>query len=251
MIICNSKAEFMSALDSELTKYGIMDKSEIFSDFEQHFTAGIEQGLTEQQVCEKLGDISEIAKQYVDEETAERIEAAQARAEAMKQHTAPQNSTDNVGNSQGFEGNSYASQPEQPEPSAEKPFQADAGAVVGIVCVDVFVFTWALPAFVSIVIAYLSIPLSLAVSGISTIIGGIFAAFGTAFLVASPFAPVSTILLGVMTAALGGLAAMLGIVIVKGTINVFINIINWHGRVLSGHNVIHKKFGKKNKEAAQ
>lgn len=242
MIICSSKAEFMSALDSELTKYGITDKSEIFSDFEQHFTAGMEEGLTEQQVCEKLGDISEIAKQYVDEEKLEQIESEQPKPDAAA----------NTQSAQGFDGNGYAEPQQQntAQPS-EQPFQCEAGKVIGIICVDVFVFSWVLPAFAGVIASYLSIPISLVVSGFMAFVGGIISVFGTVSFIATPFAPLSTILFGIMITALGGLATMLGLVIVQGAINVFINIINWHGRVFVGHNVIKNKFRFKKKEAAQ
>lgn len=241
MIICSSKAEFMSALDSELTKYGITDKSEIFSDFEQHFTAGMEEGLTEQQVCEKLGDISEIAKQYVDEEKLEQIESEQPKPDAAA----------NTQSAQGFDGNGYAEPQQNTAQPSEQPFQCEAGKVIGIICVDVFVFSWVLPAFVGVIASYLSIPISLVVSGFMTFVGGIISVFGTVSFIATPFAPLSTILFGIMITALGGLATMLGLVIIQGAINVFINIINWHGRVFVGHNVIKNKFRFKKKEAAQ
>lgn len=242
MIICSSKAEFMSALDSELTKYGITDKSEIFSDFEQHFTAGMEEGLTERQVCEKLGDISEIAKQYVDEEKLEHIESEQSKPNAAA----------NSQSAQGFDGNSYAdSQPQNTAQPSEQPFRCEAGKVIGVICVDVFVFSWVLPAFAGVIASYLSIPISLVVSGFMAFVGGIISVFGTVSFIATPFAPLSTILFGIMITALGGLATMLGLVIVQGAINVFINIINWHGRVFVGHNVIKNKFRFKKKEAAQ
>lgn len=234
MIICNNKAEFLNELGKELTKFGVSDQSEIIADFEQHFSAGTAEGLTEAQVCEKLGDISEIAKQYVDEEIIERAETAEQPKETYTQNQ--QNA---------FEGNGYQNTQTPPPVNTQynqnTGFRADGGKVAGVICVDVFVFTWALPALIGVVIGYLAIPLSLACAGLATFVGGIASIFTNIVGWSSPFVPISTILFSVMIMALAGLAVMLGIVIVKGTIGVFKNIINWHGRVFNGKNVFTEK----------
>ena len=63
-----NKAAFMNELTKSLSEYGVNDSREILLDFEQHFEDGKAAGETEDEVCEKLGDPVEIAKQYVEEE---------------------------------------------------------------------------------------------------------------------------------------------------------------------------------------
>lgn len=64
----NTKYEFLAALEKELERYGVVDKDDILADFEQHFSDSKKQGYTDAEVCERLGSITEIAKQYAAEE---------------------------------------------------------------------------------------------------------------------------------------------------------------------------------------
>lgn len=64
-----NKDDFLFQLHNELHRIGVDNSEEIFADFEEHFRASAEQGLTEEQTCEKLGDIKEIARSYVDIES--------------------------------------------------------------------------------------------------------------------------------------------------------------------------------------
>lgn len=56
-----TKKEFISQLHEQMDILGISFDSDILSDFEQHFESGKEQGLTEEEICNNLGDIKEIA----------------------------------------------------------------------------------------------------------------------------------------------------------------------------------------------
>ncbi len=62
-----TKADFINNLDKALVRFGVMDRGEILSDFEQHFADSAQNGMSEAEICEKLGDITEIAKQYGDD----------------------------------------------------------------------------------------------------------------------------------------------------------------------------------------
>lgn len=64
-----NKDDFLFQLHNELHRIGVDNNEEIFADFEEHFRASAEQGLTEEQTCEKLGDVKEIARSYVDIES--------------------------------------------------------------------------------------------------------------------------------------------------------------------------------------
>ncbi len=64
-----NKDDFLFQLHNELHRIGVDDNEEIFADFEEHFRASAEQGCTEEETCEKLGDVKEIARSYVDIES--------------------------------------------------------------------------------------------------------------------------------------------------------------------------------------
>lgn len=68
-MIAKNKGDFLYNLHNELHRIGIDDDEEIFADFEEHFKASQEQGLTEEETCEKLGDVKEIARNYLDIES--------------------------------------------------------------------------------------------------------------------------------------------------------------------------------------
>lgn len=65
-MVANSKSDFLFQLHNELHKIGIDDCEEIFADFEEHFKASQNEGLTEEETCRRLGDVKEIARNYVD-----------------------------------------------------------------------------------------------------------------------------------------------------------------------------------------
>lgn len=65
-MIAKNKGDFLYNLHNELHRIGIDDDEEIAADFEEHFKASQEQGLTEEETCEKLGDVKEIARNYLD-----------------------------------------------------------------------------------------------------------------------------------------------------------------------------------------
>ena len=63
-----NKEQYIQALINAMTRCGVTDQREILTDFEQHFADGAAAGESEAQVCEKLGDPEEIAKQYASED---------------------------------------------------------------------------------------------------------------------------------------------------------------------------------------
>lgn len=64
-----NKDDFLYQLHHELHRIGVDNNDDIIADFEEHFRASAEQGLSEEQTCEKLGDVKEIARSYVDIES--------------------------------------------------------------------------------------------------------------------------------------------------------------------------------------
>lgn len=60
-----TKKDFIMKLHSEMNRLNLELDSDILSDFEQHFENGLAQGLTEEEICQNLGNAREIAKSYL------------------------------------------------------------------------------------------------------------------------------------------------------------------------------------------
>ncbi len=228
-----NKATFMSELTKSLTEYGVNDTREILLDFEQHFEDGKNAGETEDQVCEKLGDPVEIAKQYIPEADIK------VEEKEVKQS--------------GFDSNKYSQHNTQaqnvtPPPSAQpQGFQVDAGKVICVLCIDVFVLSWALPSLISLVFGLYGCTIGFGGAAVGSIIGGTVMQFvdvSTWFF--TTLSPVSTILFGVVLGAICALLVIASIAATKGCINLVKHIVNWHSETFVGKKVC--KIGKKKDE---
>jgi len=73
-----NKKEFLEQLGKELDRIGIEDTEEIFADFEEHFADSAMQGISEEETAERLGDVKEIARSYLNLESS-RINSIIAR----------------------------------------------------------------------------------------------------------------------------------------------------------------------------
>ncbi len=73
-----NKKEFLEQLSRELNRIGIEDTEEIFTDFEEHFADSAMQGISEEETAERLGDVKEIARSYLNLESS-RINSIIAR----------------------------------------------------------------------------------------------------------------------------------------------------------------------------
>jgi uncharacterized membrane protein len=69
-----NKSEFISKLDYSLKGITYEDKKEIIYDYEEHFTVGIQQGKTEEDIARSLGDPKMIAKQFRNDYFIEKAE---------------------------------------------------------------------------------------------------------------------------------------------------------------------------------
>ena len=83
-MIAKNKGDFLYNLHNELHRIGIDNDEEIFADFEEHFKASQEEGFSEEETCEKLGDVKEIARNYLDIEST-RLNSIVANAIANEQ----------------------------------------------------------------------------------------------------------------------------------------------------------------------
>lgn len=59
-----NRSEFINLLDRSLGNIPAADKSDILYDYQEHFSVGMEQGKTEEEIAETLGDPRNIARQY-------------------------------------------------------------------------------------------------------------------------------------------------------------------------------------------
>lgn len=232
-----SKNEFMNSLREKLSEYGVTDSREIILDFEQHFEDGIAAGETEDEVCKKLGDPNEIAKQYIPEME---IPAMNMKKE-VKSDGFDTNNYNAVPPPVGFNNNNYNT---MPPPAVNQGFQPDVGKIIGILAIDLLILSWALPSLISLVVGLYGCAVGFGVGGILSFIGGILMNFiDTSTWLFSTFSPLSTTLFGVMIMAGCSLLVIASIAATKGIINIIKGLINWHSEAIVGKKVctINKK----------
>lgn len=76
-----TKVEFLQQLYNHLSGFSPAERDEIIQDFEEHFSAGIELGKSEEQICEELGTPYSCAMQYVNsQQTSGKEPVAPVRA---------------------------------------------------------------------------------------------------------------------------------------------------------------------------
>ncbi|MBP3921420.1 MAG: DUF1700 domain-containing protein [Ruminiclostridium sp.] len=165
-----TKAQFLEVLKAELLKRGITD-NEILEDFEQHFEIGLSQGLTEAQVCEKLGAPAEIANQYAPEGYTESTDTKQNTNQTESNTTSAQTQQS------AFAENNYNYSNANQSAPQNNGDNADVAKMVGVICLDVLVLTWAIPTLFSLLISYWAVMISFFVTPVVMIIGIIFGSY--------------------------------------------------------------------------
>lgn len=60
-----TKVEFLQRLSNSLSNLSFFERQEIIQDFEEHFSAGIDMGKTEEQICAELGTPEACAASYL------------------------------------------------------------------------------------------------------------------------------------------------------------------------------------------
>ena len=58
-----NKIEYLNALKDALRNVDIQIMEEIVADYEEHFQVGLENGKSEEQICEELGSIEDLVKE--------------------------------------------------------------------------------------------------------------------------------------------------------------------------------------------
>ena len=61
-----NKEQFLDIMERQLVRLPKADRDDILSDYEDNFARGLEEGLSEEQVSERLGDPAELSKTYLE-----------------------------------------------------------------------------------------------------------------------------------------------------------------------------------------
>ena len=77
-MITNSKMDFFGQLKYELERIGMQLSDDIRIDFEEHFAECEDEGVSEAEAAKRLGDVKEIARNYLNLEST-RINSMVAR----------------------------------------------------------------------------------------------------------------------------------------------------------------------------
>ena len=203
-MIYSTKAEFMSALTDRFVQMSL-PADEIIEDIEQHFSEGKENGLTEQEICEKLGSPEEIAEAYIQDNGCE----------------IPQPVINTVNDG----GNITVNREAAPK--------ASAGRITAALCLDIFVYSWTIPTLLALVIAYIAVAFALVVAGgfnmVTSFIPGVSETL-TNLMFGSLFGLFS----GMTALGLGGITAVFIPNIVKGYVGIIKSIARFHVKAFTG-----------------
>lgn len=89
-----NRIEFLSILSGQLTGFTEAEKREILCDYEEHFASGAAEGKTEEDICRRLGDPADIAREYVEARlAASGKKAAPSRTRAFPPYRRPERLT--------------------------------------------------------------------------------------------------------------------------------------------------------------
>jgi len=237
-----TKNEFMLSLEKELERAGIADRGEIIADFELHFTDSLSQGLSEAEICGKLGSVSEIAKQYAEDEIYP-VVAVIRDADPPPKNSTSTSSSDYENSGYRFKFNRNANSSSDYENSGIKVNFSNNGNInwgglLVCLCVDIFVLSWALGALFALFTGLLTVPVALVTAAIGSIVVGIVGNVGW---FASPATGLLAVFLGLMLLSLGGLLALAGVQLVKLFIKIIKAVIDWHGNMITGKPVFNQK----------
>jgi uncharacterized membrane protein len=69
-----TKNDFLKSLNRLLSNMPEADRNEIVYDYEEHFRIGLENGKTEEEIAQSLGDVRAIARQFIADFTIQRAQ---------------------------------------------------------------------------------------------------------------------------------------------------------------------------------
>lgn len=203
-----TRQEYITALHNSLYRLSKADRDDILSDYEAHFTRGLEEGKSEEEICAQLGDPVELAAIYLENVPQ------QAAQPTYQQPTYQQPA---------YQQPVYQQAPVQAnaQPNAEKAKRFNTENLIIYILMCVF-------AFVPIAVTIVSILLSLAGMIIGFFAGSIalFVA-GAAAMVGSVVGGIGLIFIGVAVMALSGLSVIGLAASIKGVIRLVEWFIGW------------------------
>ena len=204
-----NKEQYISELSLELDKLGVnhSEKHEILEDFANHFADGAAEGLSESQICENLGDAKEIARQY-------------APDSAGKSHTRTRPTIAEIS-----------------EITKKSLKKLNTNELIGVITLDVFLFSWLIPVMIALTSAHIAIVFSFTIAGLVILIASIF----IHPLVVTSLSMFSVFFFGLALMALGGLLAFLTPRIIRGLIKFSKWLINLHSQPVLGRKIFTKE----------
>lgn len=195
-----TKAEFLQQLESNLLRLSKSDRDDILLDYEEHFRAGAEKGMSEDEVCLSLGNPQVIAQTFLENLPAD---AKGAPAAAVQPEAA-------AGENSGAA--TYASsQPMVAQPQAAKS-SPDAGGIILLILLVLFVY---IPVASTIIGLWLGIAATALGMGITALVLFVVSFFNIG---TSGLAFAGLLLLAISSAALCALLVIACVYSVKGII---------------------------------
>jgi uncharacterized membrane protein len=79
-----TKEQFLKQLNSSLNRLSFDERQDILQDYEEHFSIGLEEGKTEEQIATSLGSPNQIAKELLAEYHLEKVEASANAANIIR-----------------------------------------------------------------------------------------------------------------------------------------------------------------------
>lgn len=189
------KYEFMYRLDKALGSIAESEKNDIMNDYEEHFRIGAENGKTDDEICDSLGNPEELAKSYLDGTE----QNAQTNSGVSDGGTLPQQNT---------------------QTTAAKTDDSKVVGIVALVLLIIFVF-------IPVGGTVLGILAGLFFGAIGCGIGGI-AAIGAAFYICgSTTSMLAVVLLGIALIAFGVLLGFATYYACKGVYKLVLMLIDF------------------------
>lgn len=144
-----NKYDFLRKLDKELSALDLAERKELLAFYEERFYTGtIYENKTEEQVIAELESPEQIARNILTEygiSTPNRFRRNEHISESERPLRQEQRTERPTNNEQ---------RTERPRSNVEKTDNAiNSGALIGLICVDLFVLSWAIPTLYSVVIA--------------------------------------------------------------------------------------------------
>ena len=198
-----TKAEFMEALQNEAARCSL-SIDEMAEDFEQHFSEGAENGESESEICEKLGDPAEIIREYagVNADDTQHVDSNMRRTDVAGYVTADTG-------------------------------RISGGLITGVILLDLFVLDWALPTVFALVITYIALAFAFVVSGIANIVA-VFAPAIPDSLTTMLFGGMFNVFAGLAVLGLGGITAVFIPNVIKAFVGMVKAIARLHVKAFTG-----------------